>query len=136
MRETDRRIQLSRRVVLRGSAAALPAAAAGGMAGSPVTAWAQAARNLNPATLATLARAARDIYPHDSFPDSVYMTAVGGYDAKAQDPALRKLLEEGVAALDAESQRRYGRPYAEVIPAALNVHLRPVGRGDRGDGAG
>jgi hypothetical protein len=100
-------------VFLRGTATVVPAAAAG-LTISAESAWAQAATNLRPATMATLARAARDIYPHDTFPDSIYMAAVGGYDAKATDAALRELIEGGVAKLDAESRRRNNAPYIEV----------------------
>ena len=116
MRDIDRRIRIDRRGFLRGSAAALPAAAvaAAGLTITPDCAWAQAAKNLKPATLATLAKAARDIYPHDSFPDSFYMAAVGPYDDKAADAKLRDLLEQGVAALDAESQQRNASRYIDV----------------------
>ena len=116
MRDVDRRLRVSRRLFLQGSATAVPAAAvaAAGLTMSAKSAWAQAATNLKPATMATLARAARDIYPHDSFPDQIYMVAVEGYDTKAQDGALRELLEGGVAALDAESRRRNGVVYIET----------------------
>lgn len=116
MRNVDRRIRIDRRGFLRGSATALPAAAAAaaGLTITPACAWAQAAKNLKPATMATLARAARDIYPHDSFPDSFYMAAIGPYDGKAADAKLRDLLEQGVAALDAASQKRNGQRYVDV----------------------
>ena len=114
MREIDRRTRIDRRGFLRGTATALPAAAvaAAGMTITPECAWAQSAKNLKPATMATLAKAARDIYPHDRFPDSFYMIAIGPYDDAA--PAVRELMEQGVAALDAESQKRNGRRYIEV----------------------
>ena len=65
----------------------MPAAAvaAAGMTISPEAAWAQDAKNLTPHTMATLARMARDIYPHDRLADVYYVTAVAGYDAKAGD---------------------------------------------------
>ena len=73
MREVDRRTKVSRRVFLRGSATAVPAAAiaAAGMSISPEAAWAQDAKTLKPQTMATLARMARDIYPHDRLADVV-----------------------------------------------------------------
>jgi hypothetical protein len=116
MRDVDRRASVSRRAFLRDSATVVPAAAAAaaGLTISASSTWAQAATNLRPATMATLARAARDIYPHDSFPDSLYMVAVGGYDAKAKDPAVHELMEGGVASLDAESRRRNGAVYLDV----------------------
>ena len=117
MRDVDRRTKVSRRIFLRGSATAVPAAAAAaaGISISPEAAWAQDAKNLTPRTMATLARMARDIYPHDRLADVYYVKAVAGYDAKAgQDAAFRKMVETGVARLDAIAQQRYGAAYVMV----------------------
>ena len=117
MREVDKRTKVSRRVFLRGSATAVPAAAvaAAGISIGPQAAWAQNAKNLQPHTMATLVRMARDIYPHDQLADSYYVVAVAGYDAKAgQDAAFRKMVEEGVAQLDAAAQKRSKSPYLGV----------------------
>jgi hypothetical protein len=123
MREIDRHTRVSRRVFLRSSATAVPAAAvaAAGMSITPDCAWAQGALNLQPATLATLAKAARDIYPHYRLPDSVYMKAVAGYDAKAADPKVRDLMEGGVARLNAEAQDRCGCDYIAIAEEADRV---------------
>jgi hypothetical protein len=117
MREVDRRTKVSRRVFLRGSATAVPAAAvaAAGITISPESAWAQGAKNLNPHTMATLVRMSRDIYPHDRLADVYYVQAVAGYDAKAgQDAAFRNMVEEGVAQLDAAAQQHHKSPYLTV----------------------
>jgi len=117
MREVDRRTKVSRRVFLRSSATAVPAAAvaAAGMTISPEAGWAQDAKALTPHTMATLARMARDIYPHDRLADVYYITAVAGYDAKAEkDAAFRKMVETGVAQLDAGAQQRHRSPYLAV----------------------
>lgn len=117
MREVDKRTQVRRREFLRGAAAAPPAAAmvAAGATISAEAAWAADLRHLKPATMATLVRAARDIYPHDRLADRFYVAAVAPYDdAAGKDPALRTLLEEGAGVLDAEAQRRHGRPYLRV----------------------
>jgi hypothetical protein len=117
MRQVDRRTKVSRRVFLRGSATAVPAAAvaAAGMSIGPQAAWAQDAKNLTPHTMATLVRMARDIYPHDRLADVYYITAVAGYDAKAgQDAAFRKMVETGVAQLDAAAQQHHKNPYLMV----------------------
>jgi hypothetical protein len=117
MREVDKRTQLRRRSFLRGGAAAAPAAAlaAAGATISPEAAWASDARNLQPNTLATLVKAARDIFPHDRFSDRHYITAIVPYDERAgTDGALRSLMEDGVGALDNESRRRFGKPYLAV----------------------
>ena len=117
MREVDRRTKVSRRVFLRGSATVVPAAAAAvtGMSISPAAAWAQDAKNLTPHTMATLARMARDIYPHDRLADIYYVKAVEGYDAKSgQDAAFRKMVEMGVAQLDTAAQQHHKSPYLLV----------------------
>jgi hypothetical protein len=117
MREVDRRTKVSRRVFLRGSATAVPAAAvaAAGMSISPTATWAQDAKTLKPQTMATLARMARDIYPHDRLADVYYVTAVAGYDAKAgQDAAFHKMVETGVAQLDAAAQQHHKSTYLMV----------------------
>ncbi|HSU05197.1 MAG TPA: gluconate 2-dehydrogenase subunit 3 family protein [Acetobacteraceae bacterium] len=117
MRQIDRRTQVTRRVFLRGSATAVPAAAfvAAGATISPTAAWAQSAKTLQPATLATLVLVARDIYPHDHVADVFYIKAVTPWDDKAtKDPATKVLLEEGVMRLDAGAQDQHGVPYLQV----------------------
>jgi len=117
LREIDRRVQVRRRVFLRGAATAVPAVAlaAAGMGISAEAAWAQGAETLKPHTMATLVRLARDIYPHDQIADVYYIKAVQPYDGKAgKDAGLRDLLEKGVAQLDADAQNRYKRAYLDV----------------------
>ena len=117
MREIDRRVQVRRRVFLRGAATAVPAAAlaATGMGISAKAAWAQGAETLKPHTMATLVRMARDIYPHDQIADVYYIKAVQPYDAKAsKDAGFRDLLEGGVLRLDGDAQDRYKRAYLDV----------------------
>ena len=111
MRVVDRRTTITRRTVLRGSALAIPAAAAG-LAITPNAVWAQAAKNLTPATLTTLARAARDIYPHDHLADVYYINAVAGYDGAA--PEVRVLLTSGCIALDTAAKQKHGTEYLLV----------------------
>lgn len=114
MRDIERRTQVGRRGFLRTTATAIPAAAAvaTGTSISATSAWAQEAKNLKPHTMATLAKAARDIYPHDRLADSYYMIAVGGYDSA--DPKLRALMEDGVASLDTQATKAHGLVYLEV----------------------
>lgn len=117
MREIERRIRVGRRGFLRGAATAMPAAAlaSAGMGITAEAAWAQAAKALKPATMATLVRMGRDIYPHDHIPDAYYVKAVAPYDAKAgEDAATRDLIEGGVLRLDADAQDRHKRAYLEV----------------------
>ena len=117
MRQVDGRTRVSRRVFLRNGATAVPAAAvaAAGMTISPEAGWAQDAKTLSPHAMATLARMARDIYPHDRLADVFYIKAVAGYDTKAgQDNAFRKMVETGVAQLDASAQQHHKSPYLAV----------------------
>lgn len=126
MREIERRTQVTRRVFLRGSATAVPAAAlaAAGAAIGPTAAWAQAAKALQPATMATLVLVSRDIYPHDHVADIFYIRAATPWDDKAaKDPATKVLLEEGVARLDADAQDKHGVPYLQVAWEDQRVEL-------------
>jgi hypothetical protein len=82
---------------------------------SSTAGWAQDAKTLSPHTMATLARMARDIYPHDQLADVYYIKAVGGYDAKAdKDAAFRKMVETGVAQLDAAAHQHHKTSYLLV----------------------
>ncbi len=66
MREVDPRSKYDRRVFLKGAAATVPAVAVASSTGLGITdAWADDAKALSPATLKTLVKVARDIYPHD-----------------------------------------------------------------------
>src|SRR6185369_12295316 len=108
MREVDRRSKYDRRVFLKGAATAVPTVAIATSAGLTVSdAWADDATALTPATLKTLVKVARDIYPHDFLGDSYYITAIKPWDGKA-------LINDGVARLDQEANDRHKMPYAQV----------------------
>lgn len=116
-----------RRVLLRSAAAAPPAlAAAAGLAAAQAPA--PDLKSLTSAAVATLTKAARDIFPHDRLEDRIYRQAVIGYDDQAAaDPALRSLLENGCARLDAECRRRSGADYAATPGEAQRLEaLRAV----------
>ena len=116
MREVDPRRRYDRRSVLKGAAAAAPAVAVATAAGVTIgDAWAEEAVALAPATLRTLVKVARDIYPHDFLGDSYYIAAVKPWDAKAaKDGAVKALITGGVARLDQSARERHRVPYAEV----------------------
>ena len=116
MRDVDRRTRVSRRVFLRGAATAAPAAAvaAAGITITREAAWAQGAKNLTPHAMATLVKAARDIFPHDHLADTYYVTAVSGWDAAAAKDDQRAMIEGGVARLDADARDRFGVAYIDV----------------------
>jgi hypothetical protein len=116
MREVDRRSKYSRRIFLQGAATVVPVAAVAASAGLGIEdAWAADATTLTPATLKTLVKVARDIYPHDFLVDSYYITAIKPWDAKAaKDPAVKSLLEDGVRRLDQDARDRHKLAYAQV----------------------
>jgi hypothetical protein len=125
MREVDRRSKYDRRVFLQGAATAVPAVAIATSTGLGIgDAWADDATALTPATLKTLVKMARDIYPHDFLGDSFYITAIKPWDGKAaKDPAIKAVITEGVIRLDADANDRYKVPYAQVAWEADRVAL-------------
>jgi hypothetical protein len=116
MREIDRRSKYNRRVFLQGAATAVPVVAVAASTGISIDdAWADDGVALSPATLKTLVKIARDIYPHDFLGDSYYIIAVKPWDAKAaKDPAVKSLITDGVSTLDQNARFRHKVPYAEV----------------------
>ena len=125
MREVDRRSKYDRRVFLKGAATAVPAVAIATSAGLTVSdAWADDATTLTPATLKTLVKVARDIYPHDFLGDSYYITAIKPWDGKAaKDPAVKSLISDGITRLDQNARDRHKVAYAEVPWEADRVVL-------------
>ncbi len=125
MREVDRRSKYNRRVFLQGAVTTVPAVAVATSTGLGIAdAWADDATTLSPATLKTLVKVARDIYPHDMLVDSYYITAIKPWDAKAaKDPATKALLEDGVRRLDQDAQDRHKVAYAQVPWEADRVVL-------------
>src|ERR1700676_8049 len=115
MREVDRRGKYSRRIFLQGAATAIPVAAVASSTGIGIEdAWADDATTLAPATVKTLVKVARDIYPHDCLVDSYYTTAIKPWDGKAaKDAAIKALLEDGVRRLDQEAQHRHKVAYVQ-----------------------
>lgn len=113
MREVDPRSKYSRRFVLKASATAIPAVAAVGAA-TINEAWADGGA-LQPSTMKTLVKVARDIYPHDFLGDVTYITAVKPWNDKAAaDPAVKTMLEEGVMRLDAAAKDEHKMAYNDV----------------------
>jgi hypothetical protein len=125
MREVDRRSKHSRRVFLKGAATAVPVVAVATSAGVSIeSAWADEAGTLAPATMKTLLKVARDIYPHDMLGDSYYITAIKPWDDKAaKDPAVKSLISDGIARLDQNARDRHKAAYADVPWEADRVVL-------------
>ena len=124
MREIDRRTQVSRRLLLRAGTVGIPAAVVAGASISASAAWAQDAKAIAPHAMATMVKAARDIYPHDYIADSFYVRAIKPWDAKAEkDPALKSMVAEGVARLDQDAQERHKSTYIAMGWEADRVAL-------------
>ena len=133
MREVDRRGKYSRRIFLQGAATAVPVAAVAASAGLGIEdAWAADATTLTPATLKTLVKVARDIYPHDFLVDSYYITAIKPWDGKAaKDPAVKAMLEDGVRRLDQDAKDRHKVAYVQMPWEADRVVAAAGHRADR-----
>lgn len=115
MREVDSRSRYSRRLLLKGAAAAVPAVAVANATGLSVgEAWAEGGV-LQPSTMKTLVKVARDIYPHDFLGDVFYVKAIQPWNEKAAgDPAVKSMLEDGVRRLDEDAQDRHKSTYCNV----------------------
>src|SRR6516165_1963631 len=108
--------RIDRRHFLAGSAAASAAMFVSGTALiHPGEAWGLEAKGLKPETIKTLVKVARDIYPHDRLTDKYYAIAVKGYDQKAaKDPAVKALIEDGIALVDSLAKAQHGVLYADI----------------------
>src|SRR5258705_8646364 len=116
MREVDRRSKYNRRIFLQGAATAVPTVAIATNAGLGISdARADDAATLAPATLKTLVKVARDIYPHHFLGDGYYIAPIKTRDGEAaKDPAVKSLINDGVATLDQQASERHKVPYAQV----------------------
>ena len=127
MRVLEKRVTVSRRAFLKGSgltAAGVTTLSVGGLMLPARDALAAELTHLGAAIGKTLLVMARDIFPHDKIADRYYMQAIEPYDAKAaEDPALAKLIRDGVAQLDAMAKASFNKPYAEVDTEAQRLSL-------------
>ena len=115
MRVIDRRTKVGRRLFLKGTATAVPAAALAGAGISAKAAWAEETKAFSSHVMATLVRMSRDVFPHDHIADSYYVVAVQPWDEKAAaDADFRTMMEQGVARLDSDSQDAQGSNYLGV----------------------
>jgi hypothetical protein len=140
MRVIDRRTQVGRRLFLKGTATAIPAAAIAGAGISATAAWAEEAKAFSPHVMATLVKMSRDIFPHDHIADSFYVAAVQPWDEKAvADADFRGMMEQGVARLDADSRDAQGCDYlgigweSERVPLLMAIQHTPFFKKARGD---
>lgn len=123
MRIVDKSIRLNRRGFLKGSGLAsigITVLGASTLLTSSTEAFAQSFTVLGADAGKVLLVMARDIFPHDKLAEKYYMHAIEPYDAAAsKDPALKKLLSDGIALLNASAKKMAGKSYTE-IPQELN----------------
>src|SRR5215475_7992964 len=112
--DPDRRDALDRRQFLAGvGTAALIISGAAVI--HPDEAWGLEVKNLQPETMRTLIKVARDIYPHDRLADRFYAVAMKSYDVKSgTDPQIKTMIEQGVARLDELARKQHGAAYVDV----------------------
>lgn len=109
------RRQLLKRGLVVGSGLVL---GPGFIAGSNA-AWALEVKALSPETMVTLVQMARDIYPHDTFGDELYVEAVKGHDEiAASDAEYKALLEDGVAVLNKLAE---GEGHTDYVSAGWEI---------------
>lgn len=107
-RDTPAARGLSRRQMLHGGAVGALLLLTPTAVLSPDRAWGLETTALTPAEMATLITLARDIYPHDQLPDRYYAIAMKGHDTEAaSDPAVKSLLQTGIADLDSRAGGSY-----------------------------
>lgn len=127
MRVVEKRITLSRRGFLKGGGMA--ALGVGALSTATLMTPAREAlaasfKVLGAATGKTLLVLARDIFPHDRISDRYYLQALEPLEAQAaQDDKLKKLLTEGVAALDRLAKLRFKKAYADLDKESERVSL-------------
>ena len=120
-------ISSSRRVFLRGSAAA--AAALATLEGSRLIlgsgdAWSLEMRSFSEEQGDALLRVLRDIFPHDNLADVFYANALAPLDdAAAADEATQAMLEDGIRDLDSRAVAAGGRPFFELSSEAARVDI-------------
>jgi len=127
MSQVDSDTRSSRRVFLRGSAAAAAVLAA--LEGSrlivgPGQAWALEMRSFTAAQGDTLLRLLRDIFPHDYLADAFYANALAPLDdVAATDEAVRAMLASGISDLDRRAVNAGGSSFYELSSESARVEI-------------
>lgn len=143
MRIIEKSTRLNRRGFLKGSGLAsigIAVLGAGTLLTSSTEAFAQSFTALGPDAGKVLLVMARDIFPHDKLAEKYYMHAIEPYDAAAiKDPALKKLLTDGIALLNASSQKLAGKNYTDIpreldrVKVLENIESTPFFQKIKGD---
>ena len=114
----------SRRGFLRGTGLVAMGLATGGtIILAPDCTWALSTTAIDVHTAQTLLVMARQLFPHDRLGDQYYASVVDALDKQAAgDPALRKLLADGVARLDGAR----GIAWVQLSNGARNAVLKSM----------
>lgn len=124
MRVVEKRIRLTRRGFLKGASVGVSVLGAGALMAAPADVMAQSFTVLGSDTALVLLKMARDIFPHDRVADKFYLHAIAPYDADAaSDPALKALLLDGIAQLNASARRLHGKDYLAIEDEARRVEV-------------
>ena len=111
---SEPKVDFSRRQFLKTSSATTLMIMGGAVVNQP-EAWGLETKAFQPETMQTLIQMARDIFPHDRFPDKIYALAVKPYDdAAAEDEALKDMMEGGVSELNELANKDQGFNYIDV----------------------
>ncbi len=113
-----------RRDFLRETGLVVAALTAGGpVIFRPGSSWALSTTALDQHTAATLLAMARELFPHDRLGEQYYAAVVEAMDKQAaSDAALRKLLADGVAQMDAA----HGMPWLQLSEGGRIAVLKSV----------
>ena len=114
----------SRRGFLRGTGfVAMGLATGGTIIFAPDYTWALSTTAIDAHTAQTLLVMGRQLFPHDRLGDQYYAAVVDALDKQAAgDPAVRKLLADGVARLDGAR----GIPWLQLSNGARNAVLKSM----------
>lgn len=122
MRMVEKRIRLTRRGFLKSASVGVSVLGTGALLAAPAEVMAQSFTVLGSDAGLVLLKMARDIFPHDRVADKFYMHAIAPYDADAaRDPALKALLLDGIAQLNASARQLHGMDYLAIAEEAQRV---------------
>lgn len=128
---TSAHAKIDRRNFLAGSTAITAMTISGAAVIHSSEAWGLQTQAIQPETMRTLIKMARDIYPHDRIADKFYAIAMKGFDTKAvKDAGLAASIEKNVAELNRTAKQAHGVNYAEVGWETQRVNiLRSISKG-------
>lgn len=124
MRMVEKRIRLTRRGFIKGASLGVSVLGAGALLAAPAEVMAQSFTVLGSDAGLVLLKMARDIFPHERVADKFYLHAIAPYDADAaRDPALKALLLDGIAQLNASARQLHGMEYLSIAEEARRVDV-------------